>query len=127
MYLITSRFRLLIASINIHKQINSKGCNVEGMISRAWKPLFLSPKEIKEIYGTRYIGGDQASGLVGLMDFFCFSELSSKDFIHVSYVENSFINYEEFSIVLQEYGHCFKNYLVKLTMRLHEVLTLEKT
>ncbi|KAL0534595.1 hypothetical protein IC582_028886 [Cucumis melo] len=35
----------------------------------------LSPKEIKEIYGTRYIGGDQASGLVGLMDFFCFSEV----------------------------------------------------
>ncbi|KAL0559163.1 hypothetical protein IC582_003753 [Cucumis melo] len=34
----------------------------------------LSPKEIKEIYGTRHIGRDQARGLVGLMDFFCFSE-----------------------------------------------------
>ncbi|XP_041017364.1 5'-nucleotidase domain-containing protein DDB_G0275467 isoform X1 [Juglans microcarpa x Juglans regia] len=34
----------------------------------------LSRKEIKEIYGTRHIGRDQARGLVGLMDFFCFSE-----------------------------------------------------
>uniref|UniRef100_A0A9I9EJ79 Uncharacterized protein n=1 Tax=Cucumis melo TaxID=3656 RepID=A0A9I9EJ79_CUCME len=34
------------------------------------------------------------------MDFFCFSKLSSKDFIHVSYVENSLITYEEFSIKL---------------------------
>ncbi|KAJ4709460.1 5'-nucleotidase domain-containing protein [Melia azedarach] len=34
----------------------------------------LSRKEIEEIYGTRHIGRDQARGLVGLMDFFCFSE-----------------------------------------------------
>ncbi|XVE63461.1 hypothetical protein DITRI_Ditri07aG0022500 [Diplodiscus trichospermus] len=34
----------------------------------------LSEKEIEEIYGTRHIGRDQARGLVGLMDFFCFSE-----------------------------------------------------
>ncbi|KAJ0091531.1 hypothetical protein Patl1_14438 [Pistacia atlantica] len=34
----------------------------------------LSKKEIAEIYGTRHIGRDQARGLVGLMDFFCFSE-----------------------------------------------------
>jgi hypothetical protein len=36
----------------------------------------LSRKEIEEIYGTRRIGRDQARGLVGLMDFFCFSEVS---------------------------------------------------
>ncbi|CAK7338109.1 unnamed protein product [Dovyalis caffra] len=35
----------------------------------------LSRNEIVEIYGTRHIGRDQARGLVGLMDFFCFSEL----------------------------------------------------
>lgn len=34
----------------------------------------LGRKEIEEIYGTRHIGRDQARGLVGLMDFFCFSE-----------------------------------------------------
>ncbi|KAH9806184.1 HAD-superfamily hydrolase subfamily IG 5'-nucleotidase [Citrus sinensis] len=34
----------------------------------------LSRKEIAEIYGTRHIGRDQARGLVGLMDFFCFTE-----------------------------------------------------
>ncbi|EEF41815.1 5'-nucleotidase domain-containing protein DDB_G0275467 isoform X1 [Ricinus communis] len=34
----------------------------------------LSLKEIEQIYGTRHIGRDQARGLVGLMDFFCFSE-----------------------------------------------------
>ncbi|KAM3714448.1 hypothetical protein ACB094_01G333100 [Castanea mollissima] len=34
----------------------------------------LSRKEIEELYGTRHIGRDQARGLVGLMDFFCFSE-----------------------------------------------------
>lgn len=34
----------------------------------------LSRKEIEEMYGTRRIGRDQADGLVGLMDFFCFSE-----------------------------------------------------
>ncbi|XP_043815779.1 5'-nucleotidase domain-containing protein DDB_G0275467 isoform X3 [Manihot esculenta] len=34
----------------------------------------LSLNEIKHIYGTRHIGRDQARGLVGLMDFFCFSE-----------------------------------------------------
>lgn len=34
----------------------------------------LSRKEITQIYGTRHIGRDQALGLVGLMDFFCFSE-----------------------------------------------------
>ncbi|XP_058113943.1 uncharacterized protein LOC131256879 isoform X2 [Magnolia sinica] len=34
----------------------------------------LSRSEIKEIYGTRHIGRDQARGLVGLMDCFCFSE-----------------------------------------------------
>lgn len=36
----------------------------------------LSRKEIEEIYGTRRIGRDQARELVGLMDFFCFSEVS---------------------------------------------------
>ncbi|XP_030954961.1 5'-nucleotidase domain-containing protein DDB_G0275467 [Quercus lobata] len=34
----------------------------------------LSRKEIEELYGTRHIGRDQARGLDGLMDFFCFSE-----------------------------------------------------
>ncbi|KAJ7955707.1 5'-nucleotidase domain-containing protein [Quillaja saponaria] len=34
----------------------------------------LNRKEIHDIYGTRHIGRDQARGLVGLMDFFCFSE-----------------------------------------------------
>lgn len=34
----------------------------------------LNRKEIEQIYGTRHIGRDQARGLVGLMDFFCFSE-----------------------------------------------------
>ncbi|XP_068652981.1 uncharacterized protein [Aristolochia californica] len=34
----------------------------------------LNGHEIKEIYGTRHIGRDQARGLVCLMDFFCFSE-----------------------------------------------------
>ncbi|XP_042514976.1 5'-nucleotidase domain-containing protein DDB_G0275467 [Macadamia integrifolia] len=34
----------------------------------------LGRKEIKEVYGTRHIGRDQARSLVGLMDFFCFSE-----------------------------------------------------
>ncbi|XP_050233677.1 uncharacterized protein LOC126682140 [Mercurialis annua] len=34
----------------------------------------LNLKEINQIYGTRHIGRDQARGLVGLMDFFCFSE-----------------------------------------------------
>lgn len=34
----------------------------------------LSREKIEEIYGTRHIGRDQARGLVGLMDFFCFSE-----------------------------------------------------
>ncbi|EXB94887.1 hypothetical protein L484_022995 [Morus notabilis] len=34
----------------------------------------LSRKEIEDIYGTRHIGRDQVRGLVGLMDFFCFSE-----------------------------------------------------
>ncbi|XP_077238220.1 HAD-superfamily hydrolase, subfamily IG, 5'-nucleotidase [Tasmannia lanceolata] len=34
----------------------------------------LNRDEIKEIYGTRHIGRDQVRGLVGLMDFFCFSE-----------------------------------------------------
>ncbi|KAJ4958215.1 hypothetical protein NE237_025326 [Protea cynaroides] len=34
----------------------------------------LSRKEINEVYGTRHIGRDQARALVGLMDFFCFSE-----------------------------------------------------
>lgn len=37
--------------------------------------LQLSRNEIEEIYGTRHIGRDQARGLVGLMDFFCFSEV----------------------------------------------------
>ncbi|KAJ8438816.1 hypothetical protein Cgig2_023850 [Carnegiea gigantea] len=36
----------------------------------------LSREEILEIYGTRHIGRDQARGLVSLMDFFCFSEVS---------------------------------------------------
>ncbi|XP_073220897.1 uncharacterized protein [Cicer arietinum] len=34
----------------------------------------LSQREIREVYGTRHIGRDQARSLVGLMDFFCFSE-----------------------------------------------------
>ncbi|XP_044472277.1 5'-nucleotidase domain-containing protein DDB_G0275467 [Mangifera indica] len=34
----------------------------------------LNKEEIAERYGTRRIGRDQAHGLVGLMDFFCFSE-----------------------------------------------------
>ncbi|KAI4381081.1 hypothetical protein MLD38_007192 [Melastoma candidum] len=34
----------------------------------------LSRAEVNAIYGTRHIGRDQARGLVGLMDFFCFSE-----------------------------------------------------
>ncbi|CAN8284059.1 unnamed protein product [Cochlearia groenlandica] len=34
----------------------------------------LSRKELENMYGTRHIGRDQARGLVGLMDFFCFSE-----------------------------------------------------
>ncbi|KAM0943377.1 putative 5'-nucleotidase [Dioscorea sansibarensis] len=34
----------------------------------------LSMEKIKEMYGTRHIGRDQATGLVGLMDIFCFSE-----------------------------------------------------
>ncbi|KAJ0965725.1 hypothetical protein J5N97_026863 [Dioscorea zingiberensis] len=34
----------------------------------------LSMGKIREIYGTRHIGRDQARGLVGLMDLFCFSE-----------------------------------------------------
>ncbi|TYJ49963.1 hypothetical protein E1A91_A01G171200v1 [Gossypium mustelinum] len=38
---------------------------------RNWK---FSEEEIVEIYGTRHIGRDQACRLVGLMDFFCFSE-----------------------------------------------------
>ncbi|GJN33949.1 hypothetical protein PR202_gb22580 [Eleusine coracana subsp. coracana] len=36
--------------------------------------LELSLSEIKELYGTRHIGRDQARQLVGLMDVFCFSE-----------------------------------------------------
>ncbi|KAL0428185.1 UNVERIFIED_CONTAM: 5'-nucleotidase domain-containing protein 2 [Sesamum latifolium] len=34
----------------------------------------LSRPEINDLYGTRHIGRDQAQELVGLMDFFCFSE-----------------------------------------------------
>ncbi|WJX96744.1 hypothetical protein P8452_77909 [Trifolium repens] len=34
----------------------------------------LSQSEIRDAYGTRHIGRDQARSLVGLMDFFCFSE-----------------------------------------------------
>eukprot|EP00256_Glycine_max_P057517 XP_014625379.1 5'-nucleotidase domain-containing protein DDB_G0275467 isoform X2 [Glycine max] len=34
----------------------------------------LSHTEIRDIYGTRHIGRDHARSLVGLMDFFCFSE-----------------------------------------------------
>ncbi|XP_027331909.1 5'-nucleotidase domain-containing protein DDB_G0275467 isoform X2 [Abrus precatorius] len=34
----------------------------------------LSQREIRDMYGTRHIGRDQARSLVGLMDFFCFSE-----------------------------------------------------
>ncbi|VFQ95181.1 unnamed protein product [Cuscuta campestris] len=34
----------------------------------------LSHEEINEIYGNRHIGRDHARELVGLMDFFCFSE-----------------------------------------------------
>lgn len=39
--------------------------------------LQLSHTEIRDIYGTRHIGRDHARSLVGLMDFFCFSEVSS--------------------------------------------------
>lgn len=48
--------------------------------------LQLSRKEIAEIYGTRHIGRDQARGLVGLMDFFCFTEVSLiiNAFLHCS-------------------------------------------
>jgi hypothetical protein len=35
----------------------------------------LSLREIKDLYGTRHIGRDQARRLVGLMDVFCFSEV----------------------------------------------------
>ncbi|KAG8367652.1 hypothetical protein BUALT_Bualt16G0095200 [Buddleja alternifolia] len=34
----------------------------------------LTRSEINDFYGTRHMGRDQARGLVGLMDFFCFSE-----------------------------------------------------
>ncbi|VVB08489.1 unnamed protein product [Arabis nemorensis] len=34
----------------------------------------LSREELENTYGTRHIGHDQAKGLVGLMDFFCFIE-----------------------------------------------------
>ncbi|PKA57595.1 hypothetical protein AXF42_Ash018570 [Apostasia shenzhenica] len=34
----------------------------------------ITREKIKDVYGTRHIGRDQARGLVGLMDFFCFSE-----------------------------------------------------
>ncbi|KAL1553835.1 5'-nucleotidase domain-containing protein-like protein isoform X4 [Salvia divinorum] len=34
----------------------------------------LARSEIDNLYGTRHIGRDQARGLVGLMDLFCFSE-----------------------------------------------------
>ncbi|CAI8611307.1 unnamed protein product [Vicia faba] len=34
----------------------------------------LSQSEIRDVYGTRHIGRDHARSLVGLMDFFCFSE-----------------------------------------------------
>lgn len=48
--------------------------------------LQLSRKEIAEIYGTRHIGRNQVRGLVGLMDFFCFSEVSLiiNAFLHCS-------------------------------------------
>ena len=46
------------------------------------KNLQLSRREIRDIYGTRHIGRDQARSLVGLMDFFCFSEVSSLLFCH---------------------------------------------
>lgn len=36
----------------------------------------ISLEKIKEIYGTRHIGRAQARVLVGLMDFFCFSEVN---------------------------------------------------
>lgn len=39
----------------------------------------LTVEEVNNFYGTRHIGRDQARGLVGLMDFFCFSEVS---FLH---------------------------------------------
>lgn len=42
--------------------------------------LQLSQSEIIEAYGTRHIGRDQARSLVGLMDFFCFSEVCSLSF-----------------------------------------------
>lgn len=36
----------------------------------------LSLEKIKDMYGTRHIGRAQARVLVGLMDFFCFSEVN---------------------------------------------------
>lgn len=47
--------------------------------SSSWfyaRKMQLSREEINLMYGTRHIGRDQARGLVGLMDFFCFSEVS---------------------------------------------------
>ncbi|KAB2079502.1 hypothetical protein E1A91_A05G008700v1 [Gossypium mustelinum] len=43
----------------------------------------LSEEEIVEIYGTRHIGRDQARRLVGLMDFFCFSEGQLLQFLRI--------------------------------------------
>lgn len=54
----------------------------------------LSLKEIKEVYGTRHIGRDQARGLVGLMDFFCFSEVSLPPSHHKSYLIHELNNWE---------------------------------
>ncbi|TYJ49966.1 hypothetical protein E1A91_A01G171200v1 [Gossypium mustelinum] len=47
---------------------------------RNWK---FSEEEIVEIYGTRHIGRDQACRLVGLMDFFCFSEGQLLQFLRI--------------------------------------------
>lgn len=45
-----------------------------GQLSQKDASLDVARAEIREMYGTRHIGRDQARGLVGLMDFFCFSE-----------------------------------------------------
>ncbi|KAM7489599.1 hypothetical protein LguiB_027083 [Lonicera macranthoides] len=73
-FLIEGSFEGVRAAVSIDLW---KGLLVMDPISR---PIYvlatdtLSRKKIEEIYGTRHIGRDQARGLVGLMDFFCFSE-----------------------------------------------------
>ncbi|KAM7486700.1 hypothetical protein LguiA_002709 [Lonicera macranthoides] len=73
-FLIEGSFEGVRAAVSIDLW---KGLLVMDPISR---PIYLSRKKIEEIYGTRHIGRDQARGLVGLMDFFCFSEGKTKTF-----------------------------------------------